>query len=268
MARLLIGHAVDRLKQLPPESVELVVTSPPYFDLKDYGVEGQIGFGQTYVEYLHSMADVIDECVRVLRPGCKIAVVIGDQFVRASEQTEYKIRPLQADLIGVLRTVNNLTFLGNIIWQKITTTNTSGGGSWMGSTYYPRDGYVTYEHEYVLLWRKPGTAPSATDVNREASKLTKEQRSKWFRGIWQIPGEKKHEHIAAFPIEIPDRLIRMFTFIGETVLDPFAGSGTTLVAAAASGRRSIGIDLDPKYAVLIEDRLRSTVGLLEDLDIE
>ncbi len=158
--------------------------------------------------------------------------------------------------------------MGNIIWQKISTTNTSGGGALMGSMYYPKDGHVTYEHEYIILFRKPGKWPRPTPEQQELSRLTKEQRSEWFRGIWRIAPERQgvrsqesgatgaaSNHGAIFPVEVPRRLIRMYSFSGETVLDPFLGTGTTSLAAEIEGRNSVGYEINEDFRPLIEAKL-------------
>jgi len=146
--------------------------------------------------------------------------------------------------------------MGNIIWRKVSTTNTSGGGEWMGSTYYPRDGHITYEHEYIILCRKRGKWPRPSPEQKEHSRLAKEDRSKWFRGVWDdIAPERQDEHVAMFPIELPRRLILMYTFAGETVLDPFLGTGTTALAAAMEGRNSVGYEINPEYEAVIKGKL-------------
>jgi len=246
----LTGNSVDILPTLPPASVQLVVTSPPYWSLKDYGQPEQIGWGDTYPEYLSGLDAVWRGCERVLEPGCRLCVNIGDQFLRASENDGvYEIKPLHADIIQQVLQIPGMTFLGSIIWRKISNTQTSGGGTWMGSIYYPRDGYVTYEHEYILIFKKQGIARKPNPEDRERSRLTKEQRSLWFRGMWDLaPASQQEGHPARFPIALPERLIRMFTFYGETVLDPFSGSGTTLDAAELTGRHGIGIELNPVYS--------------------
>jgi len=242
------------MPELADESVQLVVTSPPYWCIKDYACPGQIGYDQPYEEYLADLARVLAECHRVLSPGCRAAVNIGDQYLRASEHGRYRVQPIPADLIGIGREIG-FDFMGNIIWQKISTTQTTGGCSWMGSMYYPKDGHVTYEHEYIILFRKQGRWPAPGPDDREASKLTRQERGEWFRGIWQIPPERQNGHAAMFPLELPRRLIRMYSFRGETVLDPFLGSGTTSQAAEAEGRHSVGYEINEQFEELIRARL-------------
>jgi len=253
--RVIFGDS-QRMAELPDCSVHLVVTSPPYWCIKDYGHPGQIGYQQSYEEYLTAMTRVISECHRVLYPGCRLAINIGDQYLRASEHGRYRVQPIPADLIVAGREVG-FDFMGSIIWRKVSTTKTTGGCTLMGSMYYPRDGHVTYEHEYILLFRKKGDWPRPqSDEIKERSRLTKEQRSSWFRGIWDdIPPVRQDEHVAMFPLEIPRRLIKMYTFWGETVLDPFLGSGTTMLAAHQEGRSSIGYEINPDFEQLIREKL-------------
>lgn len=253
--RLLLGDATSALKTLPDRCAQLMVTSPPYWCIKDYDHPEQIGHQDTYDSYLSRLEAVWRETDRVLEPGCKVAINVGDQFLRASEHGAYSIAPIHAEIIKQFQRMKGYLYLGGIIWQKITTTKTTGGCSWMGSIYYPRDGYVTYEHEFILLFKKNGKARGPTLDAKEKSKLTREQRSAWFRGVWDIHPTRQDDHPAAFPLELPDRLIRMFTYFGETVLDPFAGSGTTLLAAANSGRQGIGVELNPAYGAVCKTRI-------------
>jgi site-specific DNA-methyltransferase (adenine-specific) len=255
------------MPELDDCSVHLVVTSPPYWCIKDYGHEGQIGCGQTYEEYLADLGRVLAECARALHPGCRMAVNIGDQFLRASEHGRYRVQPLGADVINLGRGLG-LDYMGSIIWRKITTTNTTGGGCFMGSVYFPRDGHITYEHEYIILLRKPGKPPGPPSPEaKEASRLTKAQRSAWFRGVWDdIFPTRQERHQAMFPVELPRRLILMYSFMGETVLDPFLGSGTTALAAAQTGRNSVGYEINPSFEATIRARFDEvlTRPLFED----
>lgn len=245
----------QRMNALADESVHLVVTSPPYWCIKDYQHEGQIGHDQSYEEYLAALRNVIGEGHRVLHPGCRMAINVGDQYLRASEHGRYRIQPIPADLSVIGREVG-FDFMGNIIWHKISTTNTTGGCSLMGSMYYPRDGHVTYEHEYILLFRKQGDWPRPDAEAKEKSRLTKQERTDWFRGLWaDIPPARQDDHIAMFPVEVPRRLIRMYTFHGETVLDPFMGSGTTALAAANEGRNSIGYEINRDFEQIMREKL-------------
>lgn len=253
---LYLGDSRELIKQIERESIGLVITSPPYWNIKDYGKQEQIGFGQNYEEYLAALKALWQGCYDVLLPGCRLVINIGDQFIRAKDNGGiYEIMPIHADIIRDCRDLG-FVFLGNIIWPKITTTNTSGGCAWMGSIYYPRDGYVTYEHEYIMLFKKPGKSPKPSEEAKRLSRLTKEERSKWFRGIWgDLPPARQEGHCAMFPAELPERIIKMFSFVGDTVLDPFVGSGTTMAAAAKLARNSIGIELNEDYAEIIKNKV-------------
>ncbi len=245
------------MPELADEAVRLIVTSPPYWCIKDYAYPGQIGRDQTYEEYLADLGLVLGECHRMLAPGCRAAINIGDQYLRAKEHGRYRVQSIPADIIRMGRDIG-FDFMGNIIWEKVSTTRTTGGGVWMGSTYYPRDGHFTYEHEYIILLRKPGKAPAPSAEQKEKSRLTKEQRVEWFRGAWRIPPARQQGHVAMFPVELPRRLILMYSFRGETVLDPFLGSGTTALAAELTGRESVGYEINPDFEPLIRQKLAPT----------
>lgn len=252
--RIIIGDS-RHMTLVDDETVDFVVTSPPYWSIKDYGHEEQIGHEQSYGEYLDDMQQVMAECLRVLRPGCRMAINIGDQYLRATEHGRYRIQPIPADLTLRGQTLG-LDFMGSIIWRKVSTTNTTGGCTMMGSMYFPKDGHVTYEHEYILLFRKLGKWRKPTPEAQEKSRLTKEQRSSWFRGIWDdVHPVRQKSHIAMFPVELPERLILMYSFWGETVLDPFMGSGSTAVAAQRAGRNSVGYEINDEFAPIIERKV-------------
>jgi site-specific DNA-methyltransferase (adenine-specific) len=252
--RIIFGDS-RQMPEIADRSVHLVVTSPPYWCIKDYEHRGQIGYNQPYEAYLDDLTKVLAECHRVLCPGCRAVINIGDQYLRATDHGRYRVQPIPADIITIGRKVG-FDFMGNIIWEKISTTRTTGGGQWMGSIYYPRDGHITYEHEYIILLRKKGQWPKPSKQQREKSKLTPQQRSEWFRGVWKIAPERQEKHAAMFPVEVPRRLIKMYSFYGETVLDPFLGSGTTSFAAALEGRNSIGYEINQESRSLIEERMR------------
>ncbi len=238
----LIKGDARHMLELPDASVQLVVTSPPYWQLKDYGGDEQIGFHDSYETYINNLNLVWQECARVLHPGCRMAINIGDQFARSTYYGRYKVIPIRTEIIRFCETIG-LDYMGAIIWQKVTTCNSSGGGAVMGSFPYPRNGVLKLDYEFILIFKKPGKAPSPSDEARAATKMTTEEWNTLFAGHWQFPGARQTEHIAVFPQELPDRLIRMFTFPGEVVLDPFLGSGTTTVAAKDLDRRSVGYEI-------------------------
>jgi len=264
--RIIFGDSRG-MARLEDASVHVVVTSPPYWSIKDYEHPNQIGRNQSYEEYINDLRGVLSECYRVLHPGCRMALNIGDQYLRAKEHERYRVQPIPADLIVEARKAG-FDFMGNIIWNKVSTTKTSGGGQWMGSIYYPRDGQITYEHEYIIMLKKCGKPPKVTKEQKEKSKLTKTQRSEWFRGIWKIHPERQNGHVAMFPVELPRRLIKMYSLLGETVLDPFMGSGTTAIAAALEGRNSVGYELNEDFLSTIKGKFESIKsGLFGDFDV-
>ncbi len=251
--RVIFGDS-RRMAQLPPHAVHLIVTSPPYWQLKDYGSPEQIGFDDTYEDYINNLNLVWQECERVLHPGCRLCINIGDQFARSVYYGRYKVIPIRTEIIRFCETIG-IDFMGSIIWQKVTTCNTTGGAVIMGSYPHPRNGIVKIDYEFILLFKKPGKAPKVDRAIKEASALTNEQWNTYFNGHWNFPGEKQNGHLAMFPLELPERLIRMFSFVGETVLDPFLGSGTTAQAAMKLGRDSIGYEINGDFRPLIESRL-------------
>ncbi|MBD3403256.1 site-specific DNA-methyltransferase [candidate division GN15 bacterium] len=246
------------MNRVADQRVHLIVTSPPYWQLKDYGDRRQIGFDDSYEEYINNLNLVWLECARVLHDGCRLCVNIGDQFARSTYYGRYKVIPIRTEIIRFCETIG-FDFMGAIVWQKVTTCNTSGGATIMGSFPYPRNGIVKLDYEHILLFKKHGKAPSVTKEIKEHSKLTTDEWNLYFNGHWNFPGEKQSDHIAMFPEELPKRLIRMFSFVGETVLDPFLGSGTTSLAAINNGRSSIGYEINESFREVIDNRLRSAL---------
>lgn len=251
--KIIIGDA-RRMEELSNSSVHLIITSPPYWQLKDYGIENQIGFNQTYEQYINSLNLVWKECFRVLQPGCRLCINIGDQFARSVYYGRYKVIPIRTEIIKFCETIG-FDYMGAIIWQKPTTMNTTGGATVMGSFPYPRNGIIRLDYEFILVFKKPGNPPKVTKEIKEASKLTKDEWDKYFSGHWDFNGERQTEHLAMFPEELPKRLIKMFSFVGETVLDPFLGSGTTTLAAKNLGRNSIGYEINKNFLHIIRKKL-------------
>jgi len=259
-AKVIIGDAQSMPEQ-PDESIHLVVTSPPYWQIKDYGVCGQIGYHQTYEEYINSLNRVWKECFRVLHPGCRLCINIGDQFARAVIYGRYKIIPIHADIIAGCESVG-FDYMGAIIWQKQTTMNTTGGATVMGSYPYPRNGIVKLDYEFILLFRKLGNPPKVSCDRKELSRLTQEEWETCFSGHWCFAGERQTHHLAMFPEELPRRLIKMFSFVGDTVLDPFLGSGTTVLAARKLGRHAVGYEVNSDYLPIIRQKVGSPLEVM------
>ena len=244
------------LNQIEDKSVQLIITSPPYWQLKDYGTDDQIGFNDSYEDYINNLNLVWKECYRVLADGCRLCINIGDQFARSVYYGRYKVIPIRTEIIRFCESLG-MDYMGAIIWQKQTTMNTSGGGAIMGSFPYPRNGILKMDYEFILLFKKLGNAPKPTKEQKEQSAMTKEEWGQYFSSHWNFNGVKQKGHIAMFPEELPKRLIKMFSFVGETVFDPFAGSGTTSLAAKNLGRNSIGYEINKEFAPLIKEKLCS-----------
>ena len=242
------------MTELPDNSIHLAITSPPYLQLKDYGTETQIGYHDSYESYINNLNLVWKECYRVLHPGCRLCVNIGDQFARSVYYGRYKVIPIREEIIKFCENTG-FDYMGAIIWQKVTTSNTTGGGIQMGSYPYPRNGILKLDYEFILIFKKLGYAPKPTKENKELSKITAEEWNIFFTGHWNFAGARQDNHIAMFPEELPRRLIKMFAFVGDTVLDPFAGSGTTNLAAKNLERNSVGYEINPEFIPIIKDKL-------------
>ncbi len=257
-----------KMAKVEDSSVHLIVTSPPYWQLKDYGSDNQIGFNHSYEEYINHLNLVWKECYRVLHPGCRMIINIGDQFARAVYYGRYKIIPIRTEIIKFCEAIG-FDYMGAIIWQKKTTMNTTGGATIMGSYPYPRNGIIEIDYEFILNFKKRGQAPKVPKAIKEQSRISKEKWKKYFSGHWYINGEKQEHHIAMFPVELPKRVIEMFTFIGETVLDPFMGSGTTSLAAILSSRNSIGYEINEEFLPIIKQKLETPQkSLFHDYEIQ
>ncbi len=249
------------MKEVPNESVHLIITSPPYWQLKDYGNGRQIGFNDTYEEYINNLNLVWNECHRVLHKGCRLCINIGDQFARSVYYGRYKIIPIRTEIIKFCESAG-FDYMGAIIWQKVTTCNTTGGATVMGSFPYPRNGILKLDYEFILIFKKYGNPPKVSKEIKEQSKLTMEEWNQYFTGHWSFPGEKQDKHLAMFPEELPRRLIKMFSFVGDAVLDPFLGSGTTSLAAKNLNRNSIGYEINDNFLPIIKEKLGLKQGII------
>ena len=259
------------LNKIEDKSIQLIITSPPYWQLKDYGFNNQIGFNNSYEEYINNLNLVWMECERILSEGCRLCINIGDQFSRSVYYGRYKVVPIRTEIIRFCETLK-MDYMGAIIWQKATTMNTSGGGAIMGSFPYPRNGILKIDYEFILIFKKLGNPPKPTLEQKENSIMTKEEWNQYFSSHWNFSGVKQSEHIAMFPEELPKRLIKMFSFSGETIFDPFLGSGTTTLAAKNLGRNSIGYEINKEFESVIKEKLninqlsldKDTIEFLED----
>ena len=252
-----------QMTELIDNSIHLVITSPPYWQLKDYGSKNQIGFDDNYENYINHLNLTWQECYRVLHNGCRLCINIGDQFARSIYYGRYKIIPIHTEIIKFCEIIG-FDFMGSIIWQKATTMNTTGGASIMGSFPNPRNGIVKLDFEYILLFKKQGEAPKPTKEQKENSKMSNEEWNTYFNGHWYFSGAKQDKHLAMFPEELPRRLIKMFSFPDEIILDPFMGSGTTALAAKKLNRNSIGYEINSDFIPIIKNKIGQNDVLKND----
>lgn len=236
------------LSFIPDGSVHLVVTSPPYWKLKRYNdSEGQLGHMQDYEDFLTQLNKVWAECFRILVPGGRVVCVVGDVCLSRKAHGRHVVVPLHADICVACRKLG-FDNLNPIIWHKISNAafeaNTSS--KFLGKPYEP-NAIVKNDIEFILMQRKPGGYRQPTEEQRRLSMIPKSEFNEWFRQIWTITGASTRNHPAPYPLELATRLVRMFSFHGDTVLDPFCGSGTTMVAALNWNRNSIGTEIDPAY---------------------
>lgn len=257
-----------KMNGIENSTVHLIVTSPPYWQLKDYGSEEQIGFNDSYEDYINNLNLTWKECFRVLHPGCRMLVNIGDQFARSVYYGRYKIIPIRTEIIKFCESIG-FDYMGAIIWQKKTTMNTTGGATVMGSYPYPRNGIIEIDYEFILIFKKPGKHPNVTSEIKKQSVISKEKWKEYFSGHWYFNGVRQDNHIAMFPVELPKRAIEMFTFVGDTVLDPFLGSGTTTLASIITSRNSIGYEINQNFLSMIEKKLKiNENSLFKDFEFE
>ncbi len=258
--RLIEGNATD-----PDEwreqvgDVDLVVTSPPYWSLKEYPRrDGQLGWTEDYEEFLARLRPAWEACYEALVPGGRLIVVVGDVCLsRRQNGGRHTVVPLHASIQEQCRDIG-FDNLAPIIWYKIANArmeSEGNGAGFLGKPYEP-NAVIKNDIEYILMQRKPGGYRSVGIEQRVLSVIPKAQHSEWFQQVWHgPPGASSREHPAPYPEELAERLIRMFSFVGDRVLDPFMGTGTTLVAAAHTGRNGIGIDIEPAYVEYSRQRL-------------
>jgi site-specific DNA-methyltransferase (adenine-specific) len=262
------GDARD-LTWIPDESVHLVATSPPYWTLKEYNDHpDQLGHVDDYEQFLDELEKVWTHAYRVLVPGGRVVCVVGDVCLSRREFGRHVVMPLHADIIVRCRKIG-FDNLNPIIWHKIANAKfeVENGSKFLGKPYEP-NAIVKNDIEFILMQRKPGGYRKPTDEQRKMSMIDKPDFDSWFQQFWTLTGASTREHPAPFPLELANRLVRMFSFYGDTVLDPFAGTGTTLVAALNAGRNAIGVEIDAKYIEIAKRRLHEVTELFRQVQIE
>jgi DNA modification methylase len=261
--RLHLGDARD-LSWIADESIHLVVTSPPYWTLKEYQTnERQLGQIASYEMFLDELDKVWRECARVLAPGGRICCVVGDVCIPRREG-RHRVMPLHADIMVRARKIG-LDSLTPILWFKIANgvTEAQGNGAGFYGKPYQPGAIIKNDAEYILFLRKGSEYRSPSSIQKALSMLTREEMKSWLRSAWvDIKGEStRRGHPAPYPLSLAERLIKLFSFAGDTVLDPFVGTGTTNLAAIATGRNSIGNEIEPDYVKIAEQRLRLATGI-------
>lgn len=254
-----------RMEAIASNSVHLAVTSPPYWTLKEYrDSEGQMGHIEDYEEFLAELDKVWANCFRVLVPGGRLICVVGDVCLsRRKNNGRHTVVPLHASIQEHCRRLG-FDNLAPIIWHKIANAvyEVENGSSFLGKPYEPNS-VIKNDIEFILMQRKPGGYRTPDIPARVLSVISSEDHKQWFQQIWSgLTGASTRHHPAPYPVELAERLIRMFSFVGDTVLDPFLGTGTTTVAAAAMGRNSIGFEIDPHYFEQAHTRIVNETSLL------
>jgi len=246
-----------QLDWITDESIHLILTSPPYWTLKEYPPnENQLGEIADYENFNDELEKVWQHCFRVLVPGGRLVCVVGDVCLSRKKHGRHSVMPLHADIVVRCRKIG-FDNLSPIFWHKISNANyeVENGSSFLGKPYEP-NAIIKNDVEFILMLRKPGGYRQPTEAQRKDSKLTEGEYQQWFRQIWNdVNGESTRNHPAPYPVELAHRLVRMFSFAGDSVLDPFMGTGTTLLAAARCGRNSIGIEIEADYIKQAESRL-------------
>ena len=254
--QLVLGDARD-LSFIPDSSVHLVLTSPPYWSLKKYEDNpDQMGNMRDYEDFLSELHKVWLHAFRILVPGGRLVCVVGDVCLsRRKNKGRHVVVPLHADICVMCRKIG-FDNLNPIIWHKIANASyeVSNGSKFLGKPYEP-NAIIKNDIEFILMQRKPGGYRKPTEKQRELSRIRKDDFRKWFQQFWNISGASTKEHPAPFPLELACRVVRMFSFVGDTVVDPFVGTGTTMLAAMNSERNSVGIEIEPKYARMAARRL-------------
>jgi site-specific DNA-methyltransferase (adenine-specific) len=258
--QLHLGDARN-LSWIPDKSVHLIVTSPPYWTLKKYeDREGQLGEVAEYAAFLDELDKVWRHCARVLVEGGRICCVVGDVCIPRKRDGRHRIMPLHADIQARAASIG-LDCLTPVLWHKISNgvNEAEGNGAGFYGKPYQPGAVVKNDVEYILFMRKAGEYRTTSMIQKALSMLTKEEMRAWFTPFWSdVKGAStRNGHPAPYPVELAERLIRMFSFAGDTVLDPFLGTGSTSIAALRTGRNSIGNEIEPKYLEPARRRIKA-----------
>jgi site-specific DNA-methyltransferase (adenine-specific) len=250
-------HADARnMSFIEDNSIHLVLTSPPYWNLKEYeNGANQLGIIEDYEYFISELTKVWSECYRILVPGGRVVCVVGDVCLSRRKYGRHVVMPLHSDIAVSCRKIG-FDNLNPILWHKISNASfeANNGTSFLGKPYEP-NAIIKNDVEYILMQRKPGGYRKPTSLQREKSMIAKDEYDEWFQQIWNLGGASTKNHPAPFPLEVAKRLVMMFSFYGDTVVDPFCGSGTTMHAALDCERHSIGVEVEEKYCAMIAERM-------------
>jgi site-specific DNA-methyltransferase (adenine-specific) len=261
--RIFQGDARQMMALGGGPAVQLVVTSPPYWNLKDYPERGdaQLGNRSNYEAFVAQLGKVWARCFELLSPGGRLCIVVGDVCLSRRKAGRHSVVPLHTDVTRTCMTVG-FDYLSPIFWYKIANAATEvegNGAPFLGKPYEP-NAIIKNDVEYVLIFRKPGSYRNPTTEQRTLSVIERSDHDRWFRQVWMdVPGQVRVDgHPAPYPKEIAYRLISMFSFVGDTVLDPFWGTGSTTAAAIDAHRSSIGYEIEPRYIEIGRRRFQQT----------
>lgn len=263
---MLVHGDARRMESRRVGTVHLVLTSPPYWTLKEYrDTLGQMGHIRDYEEFINELDKVWKKCFEFLVPGGRLICVVGDVCLsRRKNEGRHTVIPLHASIQEHCRNIG-FDNLAPIIWHKIANATyevENGSGGFLGKPYEP-NAVIKNDTEFILMERKPGGYRAPTDTERILSVISADDHRKWFQQIWTgLTGASTRDHPAPYPVELAERLIRMFSFVGDTVLDPFMGTATTALAASKCGRNSVNFEIDGAYVALASERLRAELTSL------
>ncbi len=255
-SHLLSVNDAREMHNIPSNSIHLILTSPPYWSLKKYNdSEGQLGHIQEYDQFLDELDKVWRHSLRVLVPGGRLIIVVGDVCLSRRKNNYHTVIPLHSSIQERCRLLGFCN-LAPIIWSKISNVNfeVNRGGGFLGKPYEP-NAVIKNEIEYILMMRKSEGYRNPSKAARLLSVISEINHKRWFKQIWNIPGESTKYHPAPFPLKLAERLVRMYSFVGDVVFDPFMGTGTTNIAAKLWGRNSIGFEIDTNYFKLAKEKL-------------
>lgn len=271
MTNHILFHGDSRdLSYIDDKSVHLILTSPPYYNLKEYRRgDNQLGLIDDYQQFIDELNKVWKECFRILIPGGRLVCVVGDVCLSRRKYGRHVVMPLHSDIAVACRK-NGFDNLNPILWHKISNARfeANTNSSILGKPYEP-NAIIKNDVEYILMERKPGGYRKPTNAQREKSVIDKDDFQRWFSQIWEMPGAStRNGHPAPFPLELATRLVKMFSFVDDIVLDPFCGSGTTMLAAMNTGRNSVGVETEDFYCHQILDRLGEERSIFNDVEIK